>query len=271
MEQPYLHNDHGFWTFVQPAITEKIFDVYYRAADIAGTDPKNAEMLYKAIIEGCGNGHLDAIIQLGALFFETERHIEGNAMMHKAHQVAQQSIPKEFKPGKHKIEWGFMANRPLLRAFHAGGLEYMKEEQYRKALEVFLFLLKVNPNDNQGVRMLLPECYLYLEEYEEVLALGKKFKDDWSADIAFGRVLALYKLNRHDEAKEQFIKAKTDHPNVAAELQKSRHTFPDAQEDYPSFGGGVIIGGRQEAYYYWERHKDFWDKDKELKKFIKAL
>jgi len=158
-DQPYITKDiGGHWRTVYSENAEAFSDSFYEGLELMETDPKKAEKIFKQIITVCGNGHIDAILHLGFLYNETNKKIEGNALIHKAHNIALQAIPKDFDSTKERIEWGHIDNRPFLRTFHAIGLEYMEEEQYDKAIEKFNFILNVNPNDNQGVRFLVEDC-----------------------------------------------------------------------------------------------------------------
>lgn len=160
-QQPYLQKDlGGHWRTIYPNVIEDFFDDYWNAVEIMENQPRKAEEVFKKIISNCGNGHIDAILHLGFLYNETGRRIEGNALIHKAHNIALQALPKDFNPNYEEIHWGHVDNRPLLRTFHAAGLEYMNEQQYEKAIEKFNFLLNINPGDNQGVGYLLQKCLL---------------------------------------------------------------------------------------------------------------
>lgn len=66
---------------------------------------------------------------------------------------------RKFKKWPEEMEWGWMENRPYLRAIcnkaiylHEGGALDEAENMYR-------LLLKMNPHDNQGVRYLLAALY----------------------------------------------------------------------------------------------------------------
>jgi hypothetical protein len=72
------------------------------------------------------------------------------------------------------IKWGYLEHRPFLRAYHRLGLVLYKQGKIEEALEKFRFLLKVNPNDNQGVRSLAFHIWIELKEFEKAEALATK-------------------------------------------------------------------------------------------------
>ena len=51
--------------------------------------------------------------------------------------------------------WGFLETRPYMRARHGLALTLLKLGEEAVAMEHFRVMLKLNPNDNQGIRYLL--------------------------------------------------------------------------------------------------------------------
>jgi tetratricopeptide (TPR) repeat protein len=144
----------------------------------------------------------------------------------------------------------------------------MYEGQYEKAIEKFNFILNVNPNDNQGVRYLLPKCYIHLKKYEEFLLLDKKMDEADSLYYVFPKIAAYFKLGNIYQAKITYKLAKEKHPFVAEELVKKKHNFPHDEFDPPLYGDGAPTGSRQEAFNYWKETNQLWEKDRDLKKFF---
>ena len=56
-----------------------------------------------------------------------------------------------------KLPWGLLDNRPYLRALHGQCLCYWALNQFEEAEKVARNLLKLNKDDNQGVRFILPD------------------------------------------------------------------------------------------------------------------
>jgi tetratricopeptide (TPR) repeat protein len=268
--QPTLQKDiAGYWRLYYPEIVEEYHEEFYQALEIMDYEPKKAEKIFRKIINACGNGHIDAILHLGFLFNDTGRGIEGSALIYKAHMIALESFRVDFNAKKDKINWSILENRPLLRTFHAIGLEYINERNYEDAVKKFEFILDVNPGDNQGVRFLIPECLMLLEKYEQFLQLDNKSEDRDSIEYSFARVLSHFKLQQFDKAKVEFNDAKKKHPFVAEELAKDKHAFPkDEFEHMPVQPFGIPTRSRQEAFTYWARTKRVWEARPEFKEFI---
>lgn len=65
---------------------------------------------------------------------------------------ANRLIPEGFAG---RIEWGYLENRPYLRAMHGAVLGYLRLRRHKEAAALVERMLTFNPNDNQGVRYLL--------------------------------------------------------------------------------------------------------------------
>ena len=127
----------GHWRTAYPQIVKDTYDQFWNANNIIESQPIKAEKELKKIISVCGNGHIDAILQLGQLYNDTKRPIEGNALVHKAHNLSLEAFPADFNFDCDELSWGHIDNRPVLRTFASIGLEYMKEGQYQKAIDKF--------------------------------------------------------------------------------------------------------------------------------------
>ena len=80
---------------------------------------------------------------------------------------------KQFDPS-FEVAWGYVPNRPYLRALFTYGVWEFELGNYEAALAQFLQLIDLNPNDNQSVRYLLVSTLLHFgspEKAEEVLTL----------------------------------------------------------------------------------------------------
>lgn len=256
----------GQWRTIYPKIVEDTYDLFWEINEMIETQPRKAENQLKSLIKACGNGNIDAILQLGQLYNETSRPIEGNALIYKAHTLSLDAFPFDFDFDSDELLWGHIDNRPVLRTFAAIGIEYMKERQYQKAIDKFEQLLKLNSRDNQGVRYLIPECFMFLKKYDQLLNHLSNTEDDSSLEYLFAKVVALYKTDDFENAKLALKEAKLKHPFVAEELVKNKHEFP--VDEFDRQFHGVPMGSRQEAFLYWDRTKELWNKDEDLLQFL---
>jgi tetratricopeptide (TPR) repeat protein len=132
--------------------------------------------------------------------------------------------------------WGVLETRPYMRALAGLASCLWLEGRRREAIEHWEQMLRLNPNDNQGVRyMLLAEL---LEEGDDARAeaLLKRYPGDAAASWDYGRALLAFR--RHGDtptAKRARTRALDTNPYVPAYLT-GRKKLPGTMPDYVGFG-----------------------------------
>lgn len=101
--------------------------------------------------------------------------------------------------------WRQHETRPYMRAREGLGFTYWEEGRYDEALAEFEALLRLNPNDNQGVRYLIPALYQLKGELDKALEVYEEFEERYPGDpgephFLFNWGLALYAVGRLEEA-----------------------------------------------------------------------
>ncbi|HOL21552.1 MAG TPA: hypothetical protein PLQ41_01690 [bacterium] len=241
------------WEFVYPVEFERTWDNYDKAVDLLMIGRlKEAEKELKRILRHLPD-HLDALHHLAIIkeqMGDTESafYIWGQAI-----RLGKKAFPDKFKLGRDRLEWGFLNNRPFLRCMHAYGLSLLERGNKKEALSIFEEILLLNPNDNQGVRELVVDLYFSFQQPEKVLEICRLYPDDIIPGVLYGRPLALFQLNRKEEATEHLEKAVKLSPLIARELLKKKHKRPLIHPDM------VTVGGEDEAYLYWEGSRNFWN------------
>ncbi|PIQ68264.1 MAG: hypothetical protein COV91_05035 [Candidatus Taylorbacteria bacterium CG11_big_fil_rev_8_21_14_0_20_46_11] len=96
-------------------------------------------------------------------------------------KIAYEKTLKEFPKWPKKMEWGYLENRAYLRAIQYLADWYWDNRENEKAIELFRLLLKLNPNDNQGVRYEIAALYAGLngKDVNRMTDEGNQ-KQDWS-------------------------------------------------------------------------------------------
>lgn len=253
MTYKLTHVGDDCWVFSSDEHPESVEDAFDAALeDWHSGKALQAEKKLSAILAKSPN-HIDALHHLSLMYQETGRKVEAHVFNMAAVAAGLMAIPNEFTWGKSKIEWGFHANRPFLRAYHTLGLWYLENGKYSDAISSFTRMLSANPNDNIGVRYLLPECWFALNEPEKVIAHCVQHEDDASPDIQYSHALALVLLKKTGTAKEALESAIASLPLVAKELLKKTHRKPAS-----SFPGTITWGGADQAYEYWHRYGKYW-------------
>lgn len=135
---------------------EKKYDYYYYDAMDAlsnGHISLSKKLLKMALKED--QKFIDAYNGLAAVYED-----EGNKKKaRESSEIAYNLTKKEFKEWPEEMEWGFLENRPYLRAICNKAIYFHEDDKFEEAKKIYHLLLKLNPGDNQGVRYLLAVLY----------------------------------------------------------------------------------------------------------------
>lgn len=228
-----------------------------------GGREKGAEKIFRSVIRKFPQ-HIDALHHLAMILDSGGREEEAMELWEKAVSIGKDRFPEEFVRGKSLLEWGWMENRPFLRACHGLGLAYQKRGYILDAAAIFDEMLELNPNDNQGIRALAIECYFAQGDPQGVLKVCERFPDDGMGETMFGRSLAYFQLGNSEMAREAMMEAIEYHPNIAKELIKTRPRKPEAMME-----GYIVAGGDDEAYEYWTSCGRYWKATEGALDFLK--
>ena len=148
--------------------------------------------------------------------------------------------------------WGLIQTRPYMRARHELALALWEAGDRDEAIDHYRDMLRLNPNDNQGIRYLLMDALLELGRETEAAALLKSYKDDGSAAWAWsGALLAFRRTQGGPGARKALIKANDANPYVSAYLLGDKSLPPFL----PDFIG---IGDENEAVSYVHGADQAW-------------
>ncbi|MCL0079713.1 tetratricopeptide repeat protein [Dehalococcoidia bacterium] len=112
--------------------------------------------------------------------------------------------------------WGMLESRPYMRAFHGLGLTARKQGRFEEAISIFRQMLKLNPNDNQGVRYLMGPLYHELGNLEEAGRWYERNGNDPHNLYNYG--LALIQQNKLEKAARILVFAIFANPYIAPML-----------------------------------------------------
>ncbi|MGQ9659164.1 MAG: SEC-C metal-binding domain-containing protein [Thermochromatium sp.] len=151
-----------------------------------------------------------------------------------------------------RLPWSIEANRPALRLLFRRSLAQTQEGRLKEARRTLETLLRLNPEDNHGVRAELMNLYLRDGENERALALARCFPGDRLADLAYGEVLALYRLGHEERARTVLETAIRRLPRIPHYLTRKRIKPPRLNPF------GFTLGGEDQAWLYREAMRDVW-------------
>lgn len=167
----------------------------------------------------------------------------------RARSIIEQALEGRTDP---KLAWSFAENRPALRSLARLALLYQAQGRPPEATALMERILALNPNDNHGFRSLVMNDRLRQGDDAQALALAERYPNDANPDIAYGQVLALYRLGRTDEAADALCRAKKSLPKVV------RHLTADQVREPRIDAMGVRAGGDGEAWLYRQQMRAVW-------------
>ena len=118
-------------------------------------------------------------------------------------------------------------------------------------------LLAVNPNDNQGVRYILPKCWFETNNEAAIIEHCQLWQGDDGPDILYSKALAFSIEKRMSEARAAVQECVAARPLVARELLQEKHIEPERR-----FPDAIALGGADEAWEYWRAYGRYWCKSK---------
>lgn len=149
--------------------------------------------------------------------------------------------------------WLVTETRPYMRAKAALAEALWEVGEKDEAIQHFEDCLRLNPNDNQGLRDVLTSHLLSKGELERAEAILERYKDDSSANHAFNLALLLFRKNGKPSvaARKQLELAAKGNPYVVKYLLgrlKSPKTLPSSYS----------FGSKDEALIYVSMAEEAW-------------
>ncbi len=129
-------------------------------------------------------------------------------------------------PAGSHLPWAVPQNRAALRMEWRLGMTLIGTGRAAEAFEQEMRLLRLNPGDNHGVRASVMNRLLSAGRDEEAVALAARYPGDAMVEVAYGRVLALYRLGRHGDALGALETARKMSPKVVDYLVRGGCASP---------------------------------------------
>jgi len=148
--------------------------------------------------------------------------------------------------------WGILSTRPYMRARAALAEFLWWNHNYNESIEVSWETLRLNPGDNQGIRYVLAQRLLAVDQDDAFAELLAKNKDDGMATFAYSHALWLFRKEGASPAADttlsEAVKCNPYVPQYLIQIQKMPSHMPD------HYG----IGDRNEAIIYVSGAIEAW-------------
>jgi tetratricopeptide (TPR) repeat protein len=148
--------------------------------------------------------------------------------------------------------WGLIETRPYMRARFGFARELWTRGAHDEAVAHYRELLRLNPDDNQGVRYVLAACYLELGLDAELAALLTEYEEDESAAWLYTQTRVTFRREGDTAlSRRQLLEAVESNSHVPAFLL-GKCRLPNAR---PFF---MTMGGKDEAIFYMAEYGSGW-------------
>jgi tetratricopeptide (TPR) repeat protein len=158
--------------------------------------------------------------------------------------------------------WGLIQTRPYMRARHELALALWRLGHRDEAVGHYHEMLRLNPNDNQGIRYLLIDALLELGREADADALLERYEEDDSARWTWSAaLLAFRRTGNSAPANKALARAVEANRHVAAYLLGAK-PLP------PTLPGFIGMGDDSEAVAYAHSAAGAWEAAPEAKGWL---
>jgi tetratricopeptide (TPR) repeat protein len=212
--------------------------------------------------------HIDSYHHLGIIETDLGHRGRGLKYFEMGYRIGLRSVPENFSG---RLPWIHLENRPFLRAAHGYGLALEQEHRHLEAVDVYEQILALNPDDNQGIRYLLPSLYLKAQAPQKARAALERHGADGMN--LYTRCLLEIQDGRRWEAVRWLCRGLSYNLHLP-EIVLAGKTEPRSDEAWR-----VVMGSKHEAAEYlqengtWLRKKsrDFLRRLMAAKPFVRRL
>jgi tetratricopeptide (TPR) repeat protein len=151
--------------------------------------------------------------------------------------------------------WGYLETRPYMRARAGVALTLIEMGRGDEAIGHLQAMLRLNPNDNQGMRYVLLGCLLEGDDLRAAKALIADYEGEWSIWWNYGRALIAFREGGAATPEARAL--------VASCLEANAHVvgiLAGTEAAAVSVDPFVAVFSREEASDYLRRHGAAWRK-----------
>ncbi|MGH7725313.1 MAG: tetratricopeptide repeat protein [Candidatus Eiseniibacteriota bacterium] len=247
--------------------------------DLPEPDPRNdrerAQALYYDALEAEGRLRVkrarealrlwpdcaDALVLLGEA---TPDVTHARAYFEQALAAAERELGPDALTAHRGHFWGLLETRPYMRARRALADLQWNQGEFDSAIAHWTVMLELNPNDNQGVRLLLIPRLLELGRIAEAREVIGRFPEDGGTVMRHAGALATFRLRgAGDEATSALALAVRGNPHVVKYLLDPSRL----PESLPS---SYRLGSEEEAIIAADLLVDAWRAAPEAIEWLKA-
>jgi tetratricopeptide (TPR) repeat protein len=160
---------------------------------------------------------------------------EAKDLYQKGVEAGKRALGEEFNELVGEF-WGFLETRPYMRAREGLAMCLWQMGEKPQAIEHYEDMLRLNPNDNQGIRDVLLDCFLEMEQWEKADKLIKKYKDDASAAWVYSQAFLLFRKEGASKNANKTLQKAMDYNHFVPQYLLGKKKLPKHMPMYRGFG-----------------------------------
>lgn len=179
---------------------------------------------------------------------------EARAYYEEGVRAGERALGKETFDKKKGHFWGILKTRPYMRA-RAGLARCLQDEgKYQQAIAHYKEMLKLNPNDNQGIRYELAICYAEAGMFEELkqLLFYSSYRDDVSALWLYTQALLVFREKGNSRLANRLLANAMRYNPYVPDYLLGKKKIPAYLPEY------ISPGDKTEAINYAFSFMDIW-------------
>jgi len=194
----------------------------------------------------------DAYVYLAA--HTARSHREAMDLYQKGIEAGERALGEEFFQENAGYFWGILETRPYMRARASLAQCLWEAGRSEESFAHYWELLRLNPNDNQGLRYLLLPRLIEMGRDAEAERLFKSYQDDAMAVWLYSKALLDFRAGGDGPKARKSLKAALkENPHVPPYLLGAKRL----SRSLPAFYG---FGDENEAILYVHEAKKGWRK-----------
>jgi len=148
--------------------------------------------------------------------------------------------------------WGILETRPYMRARAGLARSLWLAGRREEAVGHYLDMLRLNPDDNQGIRDQLMPCLIEMGRVDEAENLFGQYPEDGMAVWMFSRALLNFRKHGASQAVDKSLKAALKENKLVPDYLLGRKKMPSRLPEFYGFGDD------NEAVLYAYGNKAAW-------------
>jgi len=197
--------------------------------DMTAEEAEADALFYKALdatdAETCGKNleaalaknprHIDAIVELAQLYDDDNTAF---FFLSRAIEFGEEDLEDELRNDAGRF-WGLHHTRPFMRAKQAIAAWYFEAGDLINAAYELEEMLRLNPNDNQGMRWMLMEAYCRMDRLDNAERLLREYPEDGTPFLPFTGLLIRFRKEGDSPELRTSLREQADwNPHIVPRL-----------------------------------------------------